>query len=464
MNMNPKTKEAYQLIHEGTLALADAELAGFRVDVDYVTRKKAFIEKKRDYLDAKFKETDFFKHWQHSIKGTVNTSSPTQLAHFLYKVKKYPILKETDSGQGSTDEETLKQLHIPEIDLLLEKTRYKKAVDVLNGFEREQVNGIIHPFYNLNLVRSFRSSSDSPNFQNIPVRDEEIMQICRKAIYPRPGHQFLEIDYSGVEVRTNACINKDPKLIKYVSDPTTDMHRDVAMQLFFLDKFDKNIPSHATLRQAAKNGFVFPEFYGSYYKNTASGVACNWGQLGHGKWKPGQGIAMPEEFLSDHFIKNGIKSLTSFETHVKNIEDDFWGNRFVVYSEWKNKNWNNYKKAGYVDLPTGFRCGGVMDKKQVNNYPGQGSAFHCLLWSFIKLNKTRISQNWDSLLVGQIHDSIIIDVNPKELEHVARIAKRITTQDLPNAWKWISVPLDVEMKLCPVDGSWAHSEKFRLEN
>lgn len=460
--INPRTPEAYKLLHEGTLAMADAEAAGFRVDTEYVARKKAFIEKKRDYLDAKFKDTTFYKHWAHTVKGTVNTDSPIQLANFLYKVKKIKILKETDSGQGSTNEETLKQLNIPELNILLEKNRYKKAVDVLNGFEREAVDGYVHPFYNLNLVRSYRSSSSNPNFQNIPKRDEEIMQICRKALYPRPGHQFLEVDYSGMEVRANACINKDPRLIKYVSDPASDMHRDVAIQLFMLDKFDKTLEEHKVLRQAAKNGFVFPEFYGSYWKNTAAGVACNWGKLGQGKWLPGQGISMPEGTLADHFLDKGIKSLAAFEKHVQKIEADFWGKRFVGYSKWKESNWNKYKKNGYVDLLTGFRCSGVMDKKQVNNYPGQGAAFHCLLWSFNELNRTRKSQNWDTLLVGQIHDSIILDVNPTELEHVARVANRITTQELPRAWNWIIVPLSVDMSLCPVDGSWANSEKYDL--
>jgi DNA polymerase-1 len=460
--INPRTPEAYKLLHEGTLSMADAEAAGFRVDVEYVARKKAFIEKKRDYLDAQFKDTKFYHHWQYTVKGTVNPDSPQQLANFLYKTKGIKTLKTTDSGQGSTDEETLKQLNIPELNILLEKTRYKKAVDVLKGFEREQIDGYIHPFYNLNLVKSYRSSSDSPNFQNIPKRDEEIMQICRKALYPRPGHQFLEIDYSGLEVRVNACINKDPRLIKYVCDPSSDMHRDVAIQLFLLDNFDKKIPEHSLLRYIAKNGFVFPEFYGSYWKNVAASIACSHGKLGHGKWLPGQGIPMPEGTLADHFLSKGIKSLAGFEKHVQKIEADFWGKRFVGYSKWKEQNWARYKKNGYVDLLTGFRCGGVMDKKQVNNYPGQGAAFHCLLWSFNELNRTRKAQSWDTLLVGQVHDSIILDVKPNELEHVAKVARRITCQDLPNAWPWIIVPLDVEMSLSPVDGSWAHSDKYEL--
>ena len=46
MYLNPKTLQAYNLLHEGTLALARAELAGFRVDLEYIERKKILIIRK----------------------------------------------------------------------------------------------------------------------------------------------------------------------------------------------------------------------------------------------------------------------------------------------------------------------------------------------------------------------------------------------------------------------------------
>ena len=204
MQVNPKTFDAYNLLHNGVLAFSRAEQQGIRVDMDYVERKKAWLVRKMDKLEEEFKETKLFKHWQHSSKSKVNINSNAQLAYFLYNVKKIEPVKFTPTGQGATDDEAITQLNIPELELLSNRTRYKKPWDVLNGFEKEQVDGYIHPFFNLHLVRTFRSSSDSPNFQNIPKRDEEIMQICRKALYPRPGHQIVEIDFSGLEVKIAA--------------------------------------------------------------------------------------------------------------------------------------------------------------------------------------------------------------------------------------------------------------------
>ena len=306
------------------------------------------------------------------------------------------------------------------------------------------------------------NSSSNPNFQNIPKRDKESMQICRRAIKPRPGHQLLEVDFSQLEVSIAACYHKDPTMIKYLTDPHSDMHGDMAEQIFMIDDFDKDNPEHKYLRDAAKNGFVFPQFYGDYHGNNAAGL-CKWAQLPRHRWKKGQGIKLPDgQHISDHMINKGIKSYDQFVEHLKEIEDDFWNRRFHAYQKWKNKWLRQYKQKGYLDMLTGFRCSGVIQKNEVINYPVQGAAFHCLLWSFIEIDRSSQKENWGSRLIGQIHDAMVLDVHPDELEHVGRTIKRVTCIDLPKAWKWISVPLDVDAKLCPVDGSWAVKETWKL--
>lgn len=464
VSVNPRSWEAYQLLHEGTLAFSRAERQGFRIDIDYVDAKIKQLYQKQQDLEEEFKQTNFYKHWEHSVKGKVNLNSGDQLGHFLYDVRKIEPAKTTKTGKGSTDEEALQSLDIPELDFFIQRTKIKKTLDVLEGFQREQVNGYVHPFYNLHTVVTYRSSSDRPNFQNIPKRDEEQMKACRRALFPRPGHQLMEVDFSGVEVRVAACYHKDPNMIRYIKDPTTDMHGDMAKQIFLLDSYDKSTHGHKVLRQAAKNGFVFPEFYGSYYKTVSVNLACTWGKLPKGKWKKGQGIQISEdETLSDHLIANGIRSLDAFEGHMKEIEQDFWEVRFPDYNEWRERWFNIYKKYGYFDTLTGFRCSGLMEKKEVINYPVQGSAFHCNLWSFIQVDKLIQEENWDTKLVGQIHDSMILDVNTDELDHVAKTIQRITSKDLLEHYSWIIVPMEVEMELCPIDASWMKKEVYKNE-
>ena len=462
IQINPKTPQAYKLLHDGSLALARAEGQGIRVDMVYAEKKKQHLTRKIEHLEIQFRNTKFFRHWEHTVKSKVNINSNQQLANFLYGTKKLEPAHLTTSGMGSTDEEALLQLNIPELNDLLEIRKLKKVKDTyLDGFMREQVNGYVHPSFNLHIPVTFRSSSSRPNLQNVPIRDEEAMQTVRGALYPRPGHQLLEVDYSGLEVKIIACYSQDSNLLKYTRDPTSDIHGDMAKQLFLLDKFDKSEPSHKILRSAAKNGFIFPEFYGDYYKNCAAGLV-SWGKLFQGKWKTGQGIKMPEDHLADHLISKGIKSYKQFEDHVKDIEDDFKNNRFPDHIHWEKRWWETYQKYGYIDLKTGFRCSGVMNRKHIVNYPVQGAAFHCLLWAFIELDRIMQKEKWKSKLIGQVHDSIIFDIFPDELHEVARIIKRVTCEDLPAAWDWIIVPLSIDADICPVDGSWADKKSFVL--
>jgi DNA polymerase-1 len=452
---NPKIMQAYDLLHKGTLALARAEQQGIRVDREYVESEKQRLTQKINELEQRFKQSRLYQHWAHTTK-TVNINSNAQLAHFLYDVKKLTPAYTTESGQGATDEAALQQLGMEELRDLIEIRKLRKVRDTyLDAYLREQVDGYIHPFFNLHLVRTYRSSSDSPNFQNIPHRDAEAMQIVRRGLFPRPGHRILEMDFSNLEVRIATCYHKDPKMITYIKDPTTDMHRDMAKQLFILDEYDKK--KHYILRQAAKNGFVFPEFYGDYYGNCAVGMACTWGQLPKGRWQRGQGIPLDtEQFtLADHLIAKGIPSLAKFTDHVKAVEKDFWENRFPDYATWKDRWWRMYQKHGYIDLLTGFRCTGVMSRNEVINTPVQGAAFHCLLWAFIELDRRMQEEHWDTKLIGQIHDSIIMDVLPEELPHVVSVIRQVTCEALPQAWPWIIVPLDVEIEVAPTDGSWA---------
>jgi DNA polymerase-1 len=453
--------QAYTLMHKGILALERAERAGIRVDVEYLKVTFKELTDEMDRLDTDFKNSKFYSDWAKSQDKEPNLNSSMQLSNFLYTVKKRKPPKLTGTGRGSTDKESLLALNIPELNMILESKKLKKIRDYIEGFDREQVDGWLHPSFNLHLVRTFRSSSDRPNFQNIPKRDKQAMRITRSALYPRHGHQLLEVDYGALEVRIAACYHKDPTMLKYIKTGY-DMHADMAQQLFKFKHFDKHKKELGYLRSATKNGFVFPQFYGDYFRNCAEAMACTWGELPKtGKWKPGQGVPVEAgKSLSDHFISVDIKDLAAFTNHVEAVEKEFWGKRFKIYAQWKEKHWHEYQKNGYVDLLTGFRCKGLMGKNDAINYPIQGAAFHCLLWSLIKLDELIIKYGLRSRIIGQIHDAIVFDVYPPELDELIKLVRDVTTVMLPKAWDWINVPLDVDFEICDVDASWADKKEL----
>jgi len=456
MRTKATTVDAYRLIHEGILALARAERQGFRIDIEYCEKKRESLTRKIAHNQQRVEDTKLYRRWAHIYGTKTNIYSNHQLARILYQVLKIEPPKMTEKGvEGATDEESLAQIDMPELKLILQMRKLVKIRDTyLGAFIRESNDGWIHPVFHLHTVRSYRSSSSDPNFQNIPKRDAEAMEICRRAIYPRLGHMLVEMDFASLEVMISACYHKDPTMLKYLRDKQSDMHADMAAQIFKMETIDRSLPSHYILRQAAKNGFVFPQFYGDYYGNNAVGIA-SWVELPQSRWKKGQGILLPDgSSISDHLMMNGLHSYNQFVEHMKGVEESFWGQRFTRYNQWRKAWVKKYRRLGYLEMLTGFTFSGVMRKNEIINYPMQGTAFHCLLYTFIELDKMMRDEGWDSRLVGQIHDSILMDVHPEELPRVEQAIRMIVKEMLPAAWKWIIVPLDVEIERYEIDQPW----------
>ena len=456
MQINPNSQQAYKLLHDGTLAFSRVELNGLRIDMEYCERKKKFLTRKIEKLERDFKASNFHTNWVKAIGKKPNIYSGTQIGYYVYEILKCKMVRFTKSGKGSTDDESLSRLNIPEISILLEIKKLKKIRDTyLESFMREQVNGFLHPNFNLNLVTTFRSSSDKPNFQNVPKRDKVAKKITREALYARKGHLLLEADYSGIEFRIAGCYYEDPTMLKYIHDPHSDIHGDIAARAFFIDNFDKKIGNNSYFRSAAKNGFVFPQLYGSWYKRCAINLACEWGGLLEKEsWKKGQGKLINGVPLADHFRVHKITNLAKYTEHIQTVEEYYWNDIFKTGKAWQVNAWKAYQKKGFVDSFTGFRYQGQMSINNVLNYPIQGAAFHCLLWSFIEMNKLLMKYKFDSQIVGQIHDAIIFDVLPDELESLQALIRKVTCQDLLEAFPWINVPLDIEIEMAGVDESW----------
>ena len=267
MKAVPTTKEAYQLLHDGVLALSDAEQAGMCIDIPYCLRQQKQIRKEQQELEAKFWTTELGQIWKSWAKN--NHKTPALGGDQLIEVFTHAgvkIAKTTDAGKMSTDEESVKETKIPGAEDLIQLRKMDKACGTyLSNLIDEAVDGKIHAMFSLNIPRTYRSSCSNPNLQNFPIRDPWMGKIIRSAIIPRPGHCLVESDYKGLEVATAACYNHDPMLIKYLADKSLDMHRDMAMECFILQQPQVS----KWIRHAAKNKFVFPEFYGSYYKKCA---------------------------------------------------------------------------------------------------------------------------------------------------------------------------------------------------
>ena len=440
--------EAVKLMHEGVLALSQVEANGARIDVDYLDRTIEEVTATIEELTANLQSSKVYKIWKKSFGSKFNLDSNQQLAHVLFKKMGFVSEEFTNRGDPSTDESNLKRINHPFIPDYLQLKKLKKLLSTsLKGVRREVVDGYLHTVFNLHLVKSYRSSSDSPNFQNIPIRNKEIASYIRRAFIPRDGNYILEIDYGQIEVRGSVCYHKDPTMLQYILDDH-DFHLDFARKCFRMKAEEVSKP----VRQVSKNGFVFPCFYGSFFGQIAPAI---WETIEIEQLETAQGVG-----LYRHLKEKKIRTLEQFTEHIKNVESYLWDVSFPGYRDWKKSFFNRYQSRGWFKLKTGFVVHGYCTRKEVCNYPIQGSSFHCLLWSLIRLNKWLRKHKMRTKIIGQIHDSIILDVHPSELQDVLESAKRIMTEDIRRAWSWIITPLVVEAEMS--ETNWFEKKGIKI--
>jgi uracil-DNA glycosylase family 4 len=436
--MNEHILKGFNLFLKGSLTLLDCTENGFKIDGDKLNKIYDDLYVEMIEIENKINNSEYLKKWDWENKFNFNSSK--DLRHLLFDILKIKSINKTSTGLDSIDVSTFAKLNHPFTSLILQYRKIKKIRDTyLSQYKREVVNNFIHPSFNLHIARTFRSSCSNPNIQNVPKRDKNTKKMIRSLIIPRKGNMIVEYDYKSVEVCIAACYTQDPKLIEYVTNLDTDMHRDMACQIFLRNK-DNFLKEE---RQDAKNAFVFPNFYGSFYKQTAPDL-----------WERANNR---QDTTLKNLKEHGIKNYISFENHIKKIEYDFWYNRFKVYTEWKKKTFSEYENKLYTDLYTGFRCQADMNRKEVINYRIQGSAFHCVLWSMNKINR-HIKKLKNSFMIGQIHDSILFDVHPDDEKYIDELVYTFSTQKIKKYWNWINVPLQVEKEKSKINGSFAEMQ------
>ncbi len=231
------------------------------------------------------------------------------------------------------------------------------------------------------------------------------------------------------------------------------MHRDLAMQLFFIEK---DQVEKKTSRDWAKNRCTFPFFYGSVYFQCAPHL-----------WEPVEaGATLPDgTTFREHLRSKGIKRLGkciggqepasgAFEAHVRDVENDFWNNRFQVFAQWKRDWFAAYCRTGEFQMLSGFVCSGLMKRNDVTNYGTQGFAFHWMLWVIIQLQKWLDKYKMKTKIIGEIHDSCLLDTVESELQDVINKVVELISVGLPKKWSSIIVPLEAEIEAGPIDGAW----------
>lgn len=445
---NPDVRRFYKnIFHKGLLSLSQSEDIGIPINVKYYKKTREELEDKLKQQEDDLMNKGAGLKFKKKFGRTVDIQSPKDLRALFYDVLELKSKKETKTGLESVDEYALTNITEPFAKNLLAFRKNKKRYDYVNEYYTSNHEGRLHPSIDLNHAASGRSNSSNPNLHNIPVRDEESARLIRGGIIPSKGNMILECDYKAIEVRVMACYTHDPMLISYILDAKSDMHRDQAMKIFKLPA--KEVTKQ--IRHIGKNDFVFPEFYGDWYEMCAKAA-----------WEDCNGLKTTSGvLLRDHLEDKRLTTLKGFMRHMQQVEEDFW-DMLKVTKRWRKKVVNDYLDKGYVDTFFGFRRTGYLERNQIINTPVQGTAFHCLLWCYNRLTFLFKEMLLKSSIIGQIHDSILVDLVPKEKDVVCNLMREVMEKELTNKYRdWLIVPMEVEIECTEIDKSWNTKKELK---
>jgi DNA polymerase-1 len=208
--------------------LGKMESAGVRIDARYLEEMS-----KRFGQEIEKVEQEIFQ-----LSGReFNVRSTKQLGQVLFDQLKLPVIKRTKTGY-STDESVLEEL-ASSSDIARQVLRHRSLsklkstyIDSLPGMINPRT-GRIHTSFNQTIAATGRLSSNTPNLQNIPIREPEGRAI-RRAFIPEEGWIFLSADYSQIELRILASLSGDETLMNAFRHDR-DIHRETAALMFGVD-------------------------------------------------------------------------------------------------------------------------------------------------------------------------------------------------------------------------------------
>ena len=410
-------KEAIEFFNRCLPALHRMRMRGVKIDREKGIRLQKDFEREIEQTQFNIRDHKLVRSYLRK-KPDWNPGSSAQLSKFLFQ--ELGITPINGNSVNRAVIEALAAREGGEVAELLNMIEENKRTNKLVGtyikpfLEHSADDGFIHPGFLLHIPVTYRSSSEDPNFQNVPKRDEK-QAVVRSLLIPR--HDLLgESDYAAAEVRVLAMYSEDSTLTDYIINDY-DMHREWAARIWEIPKEEVTKEQ----RSRAKNSWVFPLFYGSYYRSVAKSFAD---------------LGKPERF---------------FQQLEKEFRHTFRG-----VMDWQDEMLDRYEGTFEVDCFLGFRRRGPISRNQVINSPVQGTSFHLLLDAAARIDEELMARGMQSMVIGQIHDSIEFDIAKDELGDVCDIAQ--TMMETKRFDFEGRVPMVAEIEL---GDNWLHMEAVK---
>jgi DNA polymerase-1 len=385
------------------VVLGKMEAAGVRVDAAYLEAMGA-----RFGEEIKGVEKEVF-----SLAGEeFNVRSTKQLGAVLFDKLELPVIKKTKTGY-STDESVLEQLASTYdiAKLVLRHRTLSKLKSTYVDSLPEMINpatGRIHTSFNQTVAATGRLSSNAPNLQNIPIREQEGRAI-RRAFIPEKGWQFLSADYSQIELRILASLSGDETLIGAFKNDR-DIHRETAAIMFGVDVGDVS-----DMQRSAAKTINFSIIYGISPFGLSRRLGISRGEA--------------SRFIDTYFqqysgVKGFFDGVIAKAKETGYVETLLGRRRYVPEINSKNRN-----------IAEGARRIAI-------NTPIQGTAADLIKKAMVLIDADLEKRHLESRMLIQVHDELVFEMPPDEREELEKTVRQI----MENALSF-HVPLKVNLSV-----------------
>ncbi len=386
-----------------THVLARMERTGIRIDPVELKRLSGLMETEIARLTDEI----------HTLAGKgFNISSPQQLGRVLFEDLKLPAPVKYGKGKViSTAADVLDDLAADHeiVRKVLEYRQLTKLkgtyVDALPAL-LDPVTARLHTSFNQAGSATGRLSSSNPNLQNIPIRTALGREI-RAAFVPREGWRLLVADYSQIELRLLAHMSDDPLLVEAFRTGE-DIHTKTASEVL-------GIPPLMVTPEARRDAKAVN--FGIVYGISGFGLAQ---QLGISR-------AEAEKYIKNYFA------------------------RYVGVRRWLDDTIAAVRKSGVTCTLFGrerpipdinsrnVNARGFAERTAVNS-PLQGTAADLIKLAMVRIDAGLAAGGHRSTMLLQVHDELVFECPPEEIEDVSRLVKR----EMEGAYQ-LKVPLLVDV-------------------
>jgi len=340
-----------------------------------------------------------------------NLESPKQIQQILFSEDGLGLeaKKKTPKGAPSTNEEALKLLDHPLVDLILSYRTLTKLNSTYLEALPKQIDlktGRLHTSYHQAVTATGRLSSSNPNLQNIPIRSEQGARI-RGAFIANKGNVIIAADYSQIELRIMAHISQDANLLEAFNNDA-DVHSATASMMF-------NVPLDEVTKDHRRNAKAIN--FGLIYGMSAFGLA---------------------------------KQIDVSRTEAKAYIDAYFENYPGVLSYMDNTK-EIAKAQGYVETVMGRR----LYLPQINaknkmlqqhalrtaiNAPMQGSSADIIKKAMLDVYQWIGDDNTDIKMIMQVHDELVFEVKASKADEFAHKIQTLMSDTYP-----LDIPLVVDV-------------------